>query len=64
MLNSNVISNMNTATLSFTTFAFSLALSAMLSTGGLLLGHTYLIITNQVSKKLYSFYCVLIYDIL
>jgi cytochrome P450 len=48
MVHSNLLSNARAATLSHTTFAFTLALSAFVSTAGLLAWHLYLVFSNQV----------------
>jgi hypothetical protein len=48
MVRSNLVSNARAATLSYTTFAFTLALSAFVSTAGLLAWHLYLVFSNQV----------------
>jgi cytochrome P450 len=48
MVHSNLLSNARAATLSHTTFAFTLALSAFVSTAGLLAWHLYLVLSNQV----------------
>ena len=46
---SNIFTNLRSSTLSASMYAFSLALSAVVSAGALLIWHSYLIYTNQVS---------------
>lgn len=58
---SNVFVNLGSPNLSMETYAFSLAISAVISAGGLLVWHSYLIYTNQVCAY---YYATAVFDII
>ena len=52
---SNLLSNLRAANLSASMYAFSLAISAFISAGSLLLWHAYLVYTNQVENSIFFY---------
>lgn len=58
---SNIFTNLRSSTLSASMYAFSLALSAVVSAGALLFWHSYLIYTNQVCEKIQRLCCCIFF---